>query len=378
MEEEMKGYWKYFVVLVTGALMNLAGGWIGKTTLGYLLFGAGLAIVIAGFVYLFLKKSYFKAGRLKVLILGLVLSLLLGSSITLLLNNSFSPGGMASNSNMLSQMSGGAAGFGQTGMGGFPQGSGRDFNSTGTGRTTSGTNTTTGVLPGNRAGSLVAVLLGWIFLASGGVLLLVAVIRFLTKKVNYQGARWKVLLLGLLVGGMISTSTALLLTRKTLPGNFAQMPQMAAQTNASGTMMAPPGMEQGGAGAATETVTPEPTRTPAPTSTPAPTATATLEVFENLVVCLNYDIQYGINIRAFPSDTARAVGSIPAAGCFTINGRNSQYPDWYRMAAGQNGMGNISISSDADENSLWVNGKNFDKSVDVLGKLPEIEVTTEK
>lgn len=394
MNEEMKGFWKYFALLVAGAVINLTGGILGKTSLGYILFFLGLAIVLAGFVFVFIKKAYFKADRLKVLILGLFLSLLLGASITLLLNNTFVRS-TASSGSLLS-MGGstrGAYSFGQTG--GFG-GNGTYRNNSGTSGTTSSqsgstTGTTTNTYAARaRANSLAAVLLGWLFLVAGGILLLVTVIRLLTKKVNYSGERWKVLLLGLLVGAMLSTSTSMLLTHRTMRRNFnpGQMTNGQAFSgtpmapSANGTMMVPPD-GQGNAGApAQATATPEPTLTAtptmAPTSTPLATATATTQVYENLVVCLDYNIQYGINIRDFPADTGRAVGTIPAAGCFTIDGKNSQYPGWYHFASGQNGMGSIQISSSADDNNLWVFGKTFDATADELSHLPEVAVPTTK
>ncbi len=393
MNEEMKGFWSYFTILVAGAGMNLVGGILGKTALGYILFFVGLALVIAGFIYLFMKKDYFKDGRLKVLILGLVLSLLLGASITLLLNNTFvRPTANASMFGGLSGSTRGAYSFGSNSGTArtFSGNSGQGFSGTFSGRnstsgtTTSQSGTTSNNFAAARSGSLAAVLLGWLFLAAGAVLLVVTVIRLLTKKVSYAGTRWKVLLLGLLVGAMLSTSTAMLLTHRTrrtfTPGQFSgqQMP------NANGTMMPPtdgtliPSDAQQAQATATPEATVTATPTPAPTATPLPTATATTQVYASLVVCLDYNIQNGENIRTSPSESGTIVGTIPAAGCFTIDGKDSQAPGWYHFASGQNGMGGIQISSYADDNNLWVYNHYFDKDESLLNMLVEVAVPTSK
>ncbi|MEA5077839.1 MAG: hypothetical protein VB013_04640 [Anaerolineaceae bacterium] len=380
MNEEMKGYWKYFAILVAGSVLNLVGGILGKTTLGYILFFVGLAVVIAGFAFVFLKKDYFKADRLKVLILGLVLAILLGASITLLLNSTFTRPTTTGNA-MFSGMSGGrsASNFGGN-SGGF-----RSNN--GTTGTQSATGTTTGQTAAANGGGLLGVLLGWVLLIAGGILLLVTAIRLLTKKVSYAGNRWKVLLLGLLVGAMLSSSTALLLTRHSRQGGFpgqmpsGQMPSGQNGPDANGTMMPPDGTP-GAAPAGQETATvaataaPTATATPAPTNTPAATATATTQTYSSLVVCLDYDQGVGENIRTSPLETGTIVGTIPMAGCFTIDGKNSQYPDWYHFSSGQNGMGGISISIYADDDNLWVYNHHFDKAQSFLDGLAEVPYTS--
>jgi hypothetical protein len=376
MNEEMKGYWKYFALLVVAALINLVGGILGKTTLGYILFFVGLAGLIAGFVFGFTKTTYFKADRLKVLILGLVLAILLGASITLLLNSTFvRPSGNA----MFSGMSGtrGASNFSSGTTGTFRNNSG-----TFSGRTsTSGTNAARAAA----GGGLLGVLLGWLLLIPGVILLIVTAIRLLTKKVSYAGDRWKVLLVGLLVGALLSTSTAILLTRRTRPGTFTpgQMPAGENIPGANGTMMPPDGTIVPPAGTpgaalteqATATAMPTATATPAATSTPAPTATATTQTYTSLVVCLDYNQQVGENIRTAPLDTGRIVGTIPMAGCFTVDGKNSQYPGWYHFASGQNGMGGIEISPYVEDNNLWVYNHHFDKDQSWLDGLLEVPYT---
>jgi hypothetical protein len=390
MNEEMKGFWKYFALLVAGAAINLAGGIVGKTTPGYILFFIGLAVVIAVFVFLFLKKEYFKSGRLKVLILGLILSLLLGASITLLLNNTFTR--PTANASMFGGLAGntrGAYNFGNGGTGSFRNnGTTGGFSGNTTSQNGSGTSSTTSSrFASARASSLAAVLLGWLFLAAGGILLIVTVIRVLTRKVSYAGDRWKVLLLGLLVGAMLSSSSAYLLTHRSFPAGFKPGQMMNGQVpsgtepSANGTMM-PPNGTPGAALQTQATLTVAPTETatptPAPTGTTAPTATATIETVANLVVCLDYNQQVGENIRSFPSDTGTIVGTIPMADCFTIDGRNSQYPGWYHFASGQNGRGGRQISSYADENNLWVYNHHFDKAQSFLDTLAEVAVPAAK
>lgn len=393
----MKDFWKFFIFLVLGAVINLAGGLIGKTTLGYLLFSLGLIIVIVGFVLVFIKKSYFKEGRLKVLILGLVLSILLASSITLLVNNSISRSILTgNNTSLLSQMPGvtgrGTNGFSPNGNGSFGtgnNGTSRSFSgqngSSGTfsGQNSTGTGTNASGIIRNRIGSMVAVILGWVFLVSGLILLLIVVIRLLRKKTNYKGDRWKVLLLGLLVGAMLSSSTALLLTKRTIPANFAQRTGLNGQAFSRTPQASAPGNITPVSGVSTTetpaySFTPEPSSTPEPTRTLEPSATATVEGSKNLVVCLNYNIQVGINVRNYPSDTGTNVGTIPAAGCFTIDGKNSQHAGWYHLASGQNGLGGITIRGNANDDSLWINGKNLDASETELNSLAEIEVSPGK
>jgi len=386
MNEEMKGYWKYFALLVAAALINLVGGILGKTTLGYILFFVGLAGVIGGFVFIFIKKSYFKADRLKALILGLVLAILLGASITLLLNSTFvRPTGNA----MFSGMSGtrGASNFGSGTTGTFRSNSGTFSGRTsanGTTQSTTGSNTARTAA----GGGILGILLGWLLLVAGAILLIVTAVRLLTKKVSYAGERWKVLLLGLLVGAMLSTSTAMLLTHHTRRGTFTpgQMPSgenfpgaNGTMMPSDGTMMPPAGLEgtpdAASAEQATATAMPTATVPPAATSTTAPTAPATTQTYTNLVVCLDYNQQVGENIRTAPLDTGRIGGTIPMAGCFTIDGKNSQYPGWYHFASGQNGMGGIEISPYVDDNNLWVYNHHFDKDQSWLDGLLEVPYT---
>jgi hypothetical protein len=410
MDEEMKDFWKYFVALVLGAVIALAGALIGKTIIGDVLFGLGLVLVVAAFVFVFRKKNYFKNGRLKVLILGLVMSALLASSAVLIINEGggrlSSTGTRSSIFSQLSRVTGGSStssqfrNFGSTGtysarsgnaysgQGGFGTNgtySGRFSSGTsGTGTSgTTGTGTSTAqttAMRNNMMRRMILTLIGWVLLAAGAILLIVAVIRFLTKKTNYKGDRWKVLLLGLLVGALVASSTAFFFT-KTASANYSRQGSYSQgftgtpRVGQNGTPMpVVPGAQPSETAAATATATP----TPDPTNTPRPTATVTLEVFQSQVVCLDYNIQIGINIRDFPGTTGANVGTIPAGGCFTLDGKNSSYAGWYHMAPGQNGLGGIVIRGGQNSTSLWVNDKNFDKSNSMINDLPEVTVTPSK
>jgi hypothetical protein len=387
MEQEMKGFWKYFILLAAGAVINLAGALIGKTIVGYVLFGLGLAVVIAIFVFAFIKKSFFKGENRKFLILGLVLGIFLAASATLLITGSSSTAGGMTPSAGFSAPTGGqnsAMPSGtDSGTGTMPQGGpsgnsgsgptsgngngngARTGNSTGTGMP--------GAMPGNRgtsAGSGVIKIIAWVLLGLGAALLIFVVVRLLTKKTSLKGDHWKVALLGLLIGALLASSTALLLTRSSNAG--------FSQAGMNGQL---PGTQQAGAAvSATETATETETAVPTavPTSTPKPTATATTVVTASLVVCLDYDVQLGVNIHNFPSADSKNIGSIPAAGCFTIDGKNSSYAGWYHMADGQEGFGGITTWTKVDANGMWVNDKNFDKTTEQLSTLPEIAVTATK
>jgi hypothetical protein len=409
MEEEMEDFWKYFIVLVAGSVIAFVGAWIGKTVAGYLLYGLGLAAVVAVFVFLFVKKKYFTGDRRKVLILGLTLSVLLAASSVMIIDDGGSRLGSTNSRSsvfsQLSRMTGGSSassqyrnfgssgnfsaragtngtnsnrfGNGFSGQGGY--GTGGSYSGRYSSGTT-GTTTTTAQTTAQRnfiLRRMIITLIGWILLGIGTILLIVVVIRLLTKKTSYKGDRWKVLLLGLLVGTFIASSTAFLLTRSA-SASFSR------QGMNSQMLMRTPGAGQNGTGlpgaqmTATATETATPTPLPVPTSTPRPTATATVQVYQSLVVCLDYNIQIGTNIRNFPSADAATVGSIPPAGCFTIDGKNSAYAGWYHLAAGQNGLGSIVIRGDPNATDLWVNSMNFDKSNINLNQLPEVAVTPTK
>jgi gas vesicle protein len=387
MEQEMKGFWNYFILLVSGAVVNLAGALIGKTIVGYVLYGLGLACVITVFVLAFIKKSYFKGENRKFVILGLILGILLAASTTLLITSSTSnsmrmtpPAGFSAQTQNLpssqTNQSGSTTGMTRSGSQSGASGFGTSTGNTGTSTGNTGTGTgNTGTMNNRRssANSGTVKIIGWVLLGLGAALLLYMVLRLLTKKTNFKGDRWKMLLLGLLVGALLASSTALLLTSSTTP-SFALNSQ-----NAPGALLAGNGTTAvtatvAATETATETITPEPLLT----STPIPTATATVEVTASMVVCLNYDIQVGINIHNFPSNDSKNIGSIPAAACFTVDGKNAGYEGWYHMADNQQGFGSITIWGKEDANGLWVNGANFDKSAADLSTLPEVAVAATK
>jgi Uncharacterized protein conserved in bacteria len=411
MEEEMKGFWKFFAILIAAAAINLAGGIIGKTLLGYILFFVGLAALIAVFVYLFKKSSYFKDGRHKVLILGLFMAALLASALILVLGSSTARFTSArSSGSLLSGVTGSARSYSGGFSGGFSGGggnftrngndgsfSGGNFSggngfSSRNGSSTSGSSTgSTTSSAYSAAASAIMVrmvierVLGWLFLVAGAILLLVFVLRLVTKKVTYTGARLKVLILGLLVGAMLASSTTLLVTRQTrrFSGNFNRSQAgLTSGTQSAGQPGAPNGTFVPAATTAAPTETPTPTLNPtdiAATATamaPQPTDTPTPVVVSDLVVCLDYNRQVGETIYTSPSLNGTTVGVVPAAACFTVDGRNSQYPGWYHLEKGQNGLGGITFSTDENTHQLWVNGTHFMSTAVSLDELPELAVTT--
>jgi hypothetical protein len=406
MENGMKGFWKYFILLVGSTLISLVGGIIGKTVVGYILFGVGLAAALALLVFGFIKTDYFKADRRRPMILGLLMSIFLVAGVLLVTSSSRSAASFANMQGNFSQSTNGTFASGSnsnnsgfsgnfSGQGNFSEGGTSSRRSESNGSTSGGFGSFSGTTGGNyssarnssssmslltgstsssRAGSRVLeTVLGAVFLAAGGIILLIALIRFLTHKVDYKEHRWQALLAGILVGGILAASVTLMVTHTTVramatfPAGDA-MPGLSAQ----GTQTAPEGAGATATAEATATVA----VTPTATFTPAPTATATSETISSLVVCLDPDIQWGINVRSTPSDTARNIGTIPAAGCFTINGRSVKNPGWYVMAPGQDGMGSIMINVDDTKQQLWVSDKNFDVSESFsafLAELPVIE-----
>jgi hypothetical protein len=262
--------------------------------------------------------------------------------------------------------------------------SGDNSNSTGTSnQDSSATNSANVNFPGggtnfHRSSSTGTIsIIGWIVLGLGVAFLVFLAVLLLTKKLALNGDHWKVALLGFIVIALIA-SAAVLMFAKPMSASFPSgmqvsggqqgtLPQSGASTEAASAT-------QQATEVATDTVTPEPSAT----NTPEPTATATTETYDRLVVCLNYDIQVGINIRDFPGESGRNVGTIPMAGCFTVDGKNSQYEGWYHLASGQNGLGGITISNRfADSDNLWVKGDNFLISKDKLDLLKEVEVAND-
>ena len=388
MENQMKGFWKFFGLMIAGGVVSVIGGVIGKTAVGYSLFFLGLAAVLAGLVFCIIKRSYFKKPNFGPLVLGLAFSLLLTSSVFLLVSNTggtFKPTGSSTSftrqfSRITNQGSGSYGSFsGRSGNGSFPGGSfgtGGSYsgNRNWSGNSSSQNSTFSTIQAAMLKRKAAMTLVGWFLLGVGALLLLIFGIRLLTKKTNFGGGRWQTLLLGVLIGVCLASASSLMLTRR-VSAHFV-VPTANGQTlpqgTPNGTMMPPSGPE----GQSTETATPAPTMTvtSAPTSTPKATVTATAEIFNSLVVCLDYNRQTGINVRDFPSDTANIVGTIPAAGCFTVDGQNAQYAGWYHMATGQNGIGGIQIPANDQSPKLWVDGKHLSTLPDQLAKLPQVDV----
>jgi hypothetical protein len=372
MDVEKRSFWIAFALLVATAALTLAGALIGKTVPGYILYGVGLAGVIALFVLAFIKKDYFKEGRLKPLILGLVLGLLLASSILLLVKSTGSampqmPGGTSSTN--------GFTPGGRSGSSGFPQ-NGQFTNPSGTGR--SGSTTFPSGMMTNRTVSsgLLSKALGWLLLGCGVIVLAIALLRFLTKKVSYEAGRWKVLLLGFVVAALIGASTVLMFGASSARVRPNFTPGQGFPTvDQTGALVAPT-MEA----VSTATATPAPTldatkiAATATASAPEPTATATPASITQLVVCLDADYQVGLNIRAAPSETANLVGAVPPGGCFTLNGRAAVNVGWYRLAPGQNNFGGIRVYVDDSKQDIWVYAINTDASQSNLDSLLPITI----
>jgi hypothetical protein len=391
MDDNKKGFWKYFAFLVAGAVLNFCGGLIGKTTIGFILYGLGLAAVIAVAILVFLKKDYFRNGQLKILIFAAILGLLFAAGTALLVSGSASaasPAGFSGQMPSGSMPSGNFPSGGQMQGGGqMPSGgnfSGNNSSSTGTSNRGSwSSNSAGGNLPGGNLSSHSSSLknatrvIGWIALGVGAAFLVFLVILLLTKKLDLKGDHWKVALLGFVVFALIASAAALMFAK---PAAASFPTGMQAPGGQQGTLLQNAASTEAAAATdqATETATETATPEPSATNAPEPTATATVETYDKLVVCLNYDIQVGINIRDFPAETGRNVGTIPMAGCFTIDGKNSQNEGWYHLASGQNGIGGITISDRfADSDNLWVKGDNFLISKDKLDLLKEVPVAAD-
>jgi len=82
----------------------------------------------------------------------------------------------------------------------------------------------------------------------------------------------------------------------------------------------------------------------------------------------------GYNIRVAPKDDAAFGGTIPMAACFVVDGRSSEYPGWYKLAAGQNGSNGISIGVDDSVYQLWVKGYYIEPFSNDLETLPDVTV----
>lgn len=377
--ENKKKFWIWFAAMAAAGAVGLVGAIIGKSMLGYILFGAGLAGVIALLVLAFITKDFFKGGRAKPLIFGLLIGLLLVSGLLLLINgggsasaqmpsmgaNGSMPQMSGSDSGSMPQMPGGGdsgsrpqtGDFGTSGMNGTTRGSQSDLNS---GSTSGTTNYPSGTMPTRSSRS--STILGWILLSGGVIVLAIALLPLLRKKSDLKEGRGSVLLLGLLLGALIGASVVLMFA-----AGSSAVPQGMRGQNMPGT-----------AAGVTTTATAEATATIAvpatATQTPEPTATATQAEEVRLVVCLDEDYRVGLNIRDYPDESGKRMGTIPAGGCFIINGRSSAHPGWYRLASGQDGYGGIDVYNDDGSTDLWIYAIHIDASEEMLNTLLDIEV----
>jgi hypothetical protein len=372
-------FWIWFAGMVAAGAVCLAGAMIGKTVIGYILFGAGLAGVVALLIFSFLKKDFFKGGRTKPLIYGFLIGLLLLSGLLLLVNTGSSTSSQVpamGNSGAMPQMSG-------KNLDSFPQMPGGDTsgsfpqmqgNGTGSRPNSSSGNTSSGNLPSgvmptgrNSTNSLMKTIFGWVLLGGAVLVLVLTLLPLLRKRSDLKEGRGRVMLLGFVLGALIGAS-AVLMFAPTSSTAFTTPQRTKGQT------------QSGAAAANAVTPTAEVTATATiavtatPTRTPEPTATATPAEEVRLVVCISADYRAGLNIRDYPSETGKMMGTIPAGGCFIINGRSSAHPGWYRLASGQNGYGGINIYNDDGSTDLWIYGGNLDASEANLNTLLDIEV----
>ena len=375
--EAKNQFWLYFTGMTVLGFLALAGAILGKTLTGYILYSVGTAGLIGLFVFTFFKTNLYKEGRLKLLIIGLIVGLLMASSILLLVSTG-SSGGMPANmtSGEMPQMPAGMD------TSNFPQGgaapSGQFTIPTGD---AAGTTTfPSGNMPtrSSAGSSNVKTILGWSLLGCALAVLGLTVFWFFKKKIDTKTGRWTILLLGFILGAMIgaavvlmfATSTASPRTDPTLSMNGQTMPGLAGtgvSTTTAGEVIA----------ATTAAPTDEPSITPTIAATETPEPTATTETISRLVVCLDADIIMGLYVRDIPSGSGNITGTVPAAGCFTINGRSAANPGWYHMAPGQSGYGGIQIYVDDSVTDLWIYAVNIDATESNLNRLQDIVVVPE-
>ena len=396
-----KKYWLSFGILAAAGAVNLAGALIGKSLIGYVLYGFGAAAVIAGFIFCFLRTEFFKEGRVKPLILGLALGVFLAAGLAILLTGSSSAGMPTGASGGFPQMQG-AAGTtssgsftppsGMTGESdssgsftppsGMMNGASTTSNQSGTDSSTSGltsSSSSRGNMPARSgsAGRIIPMIAGWSLLGAGVILGAVLAFKAWKKKMSLAGMRWQVLFLGFVIGALLASGAVVMFAgSSSAPVQMQAMPA-AVQTSSTSTDTSTAAQSTSEA-AETPSATPTAlsTATPAETAeTPEATATADSGSLTRVVACLDADIRAGIYIHKFPREDSAAVGSIPLAGCFALDGKASAYPGWYRLAAGQNGYMGISIWGDEKSQDLWVYAVNTDATESNLNSLPEITVT---
>lgn len=379
--EDKRKFWSWFAAMAAAGVVGLVGAIIGSSVIGYLLFSLGLAGVIALLVLAFIRKDFFKGGRTKPLVFGLLIGLLLASGLLLLIIGGGSVSAqmpsMGANGSMPQMSGSGSDNFPQMPEGGnfgsMPQPG--DFGASGnngttrnsqfgqnSGDTANTANFPSGTMPARS--SQGSTILGWILLGGAVIVLAIALWPLLRKKSDLKEGRGSVLLLGLLLGALISASVVLMFASgsSTVPLGMSEqnLPGMAAGISVTSTAEA----------SAAATIA----ATAAATKTPEPTATATQAEEVRLVVCLDEDYRVGLNVRDYPDESGRRMGTIPAGGCFIINGRSSEHPGWYRLASGQDGFGGIDIYNDDGSTDLWIYAIHIDSSEEMLNTLLDIEV----
>jgi hypothetical protein len=363
--EDKSKFWLCFGGILLLGILSLVGAILGQTIIGYILYGVGTAGAIGLFVLTLLKTNFYKEGRRKLLIIGFAVGILLAAGILLLVN----PG---SSANMPQMPSGATSGT-------FPQGGalpGGQFTMP-TGAANGSTNPSTfptGTMPTRTSSSsAVKTIIGWSLLGLAAASLGLGVFWFLKKRIGIRNHRWQVLLLGFLLGALIGSAAVLMFASSTGsmtasfdPAAMGQNLPGAAATDAS-------------AAAAAATETPEPTASEptAATETPEPTTASTVDTISRLVVCLDADVIMANYLFDVPSESGKITGTVPTAGCFTINGRSAANPGWYHLAPGQDGFGGINIYVDDSVTDLWIYTVNIDATESNLNRLQDIAVTPE-
>ncbi len=374
--EEKNKFWLYFGSIIMLGILSLVGAVLGQTVIGYILYSAGMAGVIALFILTFLKTNFYSEGRLKLLIFGFALGILLAAGVLLLVNTGGSSAAAAAgraNSGAMPQMPSGDT------SGAFPQGGampGGQFTIP-TGDSTGTTTSTfpTGNMPtrtSNSNGTLKTII-GWSLLGLAVAALTFYVFLFLKKKIEVRNRRWQVLLLGFLLGALMGAAAVLMFASSagSIPASFDPA---AMGQNVPGAATA---IDTTPAATSAATETPEPTASVTPAETETPEPTATVDIISRLVVCLDADVIMGKYLYDIPSESGHITGTVPAAGCFTINGRSAANPGWYHLAPGQNGYGGIQIYVDDSTTDLWIYTVNIDATEANLIRLQDIAVTPE-
>jgi hypothetical protein len=382
-------FWLCFGGILLLGILGLVGAILGQTIMGYIIYGVGTAGTIALFVLTFLKTDFYKEGRLKLFIIGFSVGLLLAAGILLLVNTGSSAAATASGFDRSALTSGANSGnmpqmpSGDT-SGTFPQGGampGGQFTMP-TGDATGSTASTfpSGNMP-SRASSgnnTLKPILGWSLLGLAGASLGFGVFLFLKKKIEINNQRWQVLLLGFLLGASMGVAPVLLFASSTASPRSDPTMAMNGQILPD---MAGTGVSTTTAGETTAATTAapveQPSNTPIIAATETPEPTATTDTISRLVVCLDADVILAKYLYNIPSESGSITGTVPAAGCFTINGRSAANPGWYHLAPGQDGFGGVQIYVDDNVIDLWIHTDNIDATEANLNRLQDIVVTPE-